>query len=104
MRNLNTYLGRSQICYSACMKVRPCVIVVPDGVIGHALLCPQQFGRRQNLRPKQVLHMRRLYMGSDVWWAQQSCTRCTRSSRGRCCSSDGSMGMCGSQAVSWEGR
>ena len=36
--------------------------------------------------------MRCLYLGSDVWWPQRSRARCTRSSRGKCCSSVGSMG------------
>ena len=36
--------------------------------------------------------MRCLYVGIDVWWLQRSRARCTRSMRGRCCSSVGSMG------------
>ena len=36
--------------------------------------------------------MRCLYVGTDVWWPQRTRARCTRSSRGKCCSSVGSMG------------
>jgi len=80
--------------------VRPCVIVVRDSVIVHALPCPQYFGSRHSLRLKQVL--------CDVCMWGVKCRGHSEPVQGVRVAGDVPVrvywGMGGSQVACWAGR
>jgi len=90
LRKATTSPGCSQRCSSACIS---CASLC-DRSAGQCNKIysgvPSVFWQKVQLA-SAASPMRCLYVGSDVWWPQRNRARCSRSSRGRCCSNAGSM-------------